>query len=160
MDTDLISYESMLIARDSANWAYWSMVAAFCSAGATLLAAIIAFWTINSWKRQARAQEVRNFNLAVYNYHNSIIRAPERQEGKELEDLDYELFMQTYKTLASVYEANLMVHSALVRGKTSALFSQLSEIQTQYCNCELTRDEASKKILEIRSSSRLLKSSY
>ncbi|HEY3982479.1 hypothetical protein [Cedecea sp.] len=160
MDADLISYESMLAARDSANWAYWSMIAAFFSAGATLLAAIIAFLTINSWRHQARAQEVRNFILAVYNFHNVMIRAPELQAGKELEGLDYELCMQTYKALSSVYEANLMIQSAKVRGKTATLFSQLSDVQIQYRKYELTRDEAVKKILEIRTSSPLLRASY
>lgn len=160
MDADLIAYESMLIARDSASWAYWAMVAAFCSAGATFIAAIIALLTINSWKRQARAQEVRNFILAVYNFHTAMVRAPELQAGKVLEDLDHELYMQTFKTLSSVYEANLMIHSARIRGKTATLFSQLSEVQIQYRKCEITRDEAIKKILEMRTSSPLLKASY
>ncbi|MGE6468008.1 hypothetical protein [Serratia proteamaculans] len=160
MDADLISYESMLIARDSANWVFWGMIAAFCSAGATLLAAIIAFLTINSWRRQARAQDVRNFILAAYNFHNAIIWAPELQAEKELEGLDYELYMQTCKTLSSVYEANLMIQSAKVRGKTATLFSQLSDVHVKYRKYELTRDEAVKKILEIRTSSPLLRASY
>lgn len=160
MDADIISYESMLIARDAANWAFWGMVAAFCSAGATLLAAVIAFLTINSWKHQTRAQEVRNFILAVYNFHTSMIRTPELELGKEPEDLEYELFMQTYKTLSSVYEASLMIQSAKVRGKTSAIFSKLSDVQTKYRNCEISKATAVDKILEIRNSSPLLKASY
>ncbi|HIE1449397.1 TPA: hypothetical protein ACXJF2_004379 [Serratia marcescens] len=160
MDANLISYESMLTARDSANWAYWSMIAAFCSAGATLLAAIIAFLTINSWKRQARSQEVRNFILAAYNFHVAMIRAPELQAGKKLENQDYQTFMQTHQALSAVYEAHLMIHSARVRGKTATLFTQLSDVQIQYRKHELTRDEATEKILKIRTSSPLLKSSY
>lgn len=117
MDADLISYESMLIARDSANWAYWSMVAAFCSAGATLLAAIIALLTINGWKRQARSQEVKNFIMAVYNFHSSMIYAPDLEPGKELSNYEYEIFMPTFQALSAVYETNLMIQSAKVRKK-------------------------------------------
>lgn len=160
MDADLISYESMLTARDSANWAFWSMIAAFCSAGSTLVAAIIALLTINSWKRQARAQEIKNFIMAVYNYHSSMIYAPDLQPGKELSNYEYELFMPTFKALAAVYETNLMIQSARVREKTATLYSQLSKVHVKYREHEITKDEATKQILEIRVSSPLLKSSY
>ncbi|EMF02951.1 hypothetical protein [Serratia marcescens] len=160
MDADLISYESMLTARDSANWAYWSMIAAFCSAGATLLAAIIALLTVNVWRRQSRAQELKNFSLAVYNYHNSIIRAPNPHPSGTPNELEQHILNQTFHALSSVYETTLMIHMAKTRAKASLLFSQLSEVQNKYFDHEITGKEASDKILQLRTTNRLLKSSY
>ncbi|MCF1610126.1 hypothetical protein LQ759_09555 [Serratia marcescens] len=160
MDADLISYESMLTARDSANWAYWSMIAAFCSAGATLVAAIIAFSTINSWKRQGRAQEVRNFIFAVYNFHNAMIRTPELKPESKPIGLDFDLYMQTYKTLSAVYEAHMMIQSAKYRVRTARIFNELTKIHGDYRKREITAEKAVNDILQIRMSSPLLKSSY
>lgn len=160
MDADLISYESMLIARDSANWAYWSMIAAFCSAGATLVASIIALLTINSWKRQSRAQELKNFSLAVYNYHNSMIRAPNPHPSEHPNELEQQILNHTFNSLSSVYETTLMIHIAKTRAEASSLFLQLSEVHTKYLDHKITGREADNKILELRNTNRLLKSSY
>ncbi|MEX3171643.1 hypothetical protein AB4M04_06065 [Serratia quinivorans] len=79
MDADLISYESMLVARDSANWAFWGMVAAVASAIATItttiiagVAALIAYKTMNSWKAQARQLQLVAAKRAIFRYRTKV----------------------------------------------------------------------------------------
>ena len=43
MNAEYISYESLIAARDAAEWGFWSMIGAWVSAMATLTAAIVGF---------------------------------------------------------------------------------------------------------------------
>ena len=51
MNADYISYESLVAAREAADWAFWSMIGTWLSALATLFAAIIAVLAIRSWRK-------------------------------------------------------------------------------------------------------------
>lgn len=160
MDADLISYESMLAARDSANWAFWGMVASFCSVFATLFAAAVALKTISSWKYQARSQELKNFSLAVYNFQLSVIRGPEVEKGKQLNQDELEQIMHTYDALGAVYAATIMTHDTAIRAQTSTIFAKLAEIQEEYSEGKMSRNAAVDKIVKIRITDPLISSSY
>lgn len=160
MDADLISYESMLAARDSADWAFWGMVASFCSVFATLFAAAVALKTINSWKHQARSQELKNFSLAVYNFQLSVIRGPEIEKGKKLNQDELEQVMHTYDALGDVYAATIMAHDTSIRAQTSVIYGKLADIQKAFSEGIMTREVAVDKIVQIRITDHLLSSSY
>ncbi|CAI2004782.1 hypothetical protein [Serratia fonticola] len=160
MDADLISYETMLATRDASTWAFWGMVASFCSVFTTLLAAWIALKTINSWKRQARSQELKNFSLAVYNFQLSLIRCPDIEKGKHLSLEELKLLDLSYDSLGAVYEASIMTHETAVRSQTSIIYSKVDDIQKAYSEGDITRDEAVDKVVKIRMTDPLLSSSY
>lgn len=51
MAVDYTSYESMLAAREAANWAYWSMIGTWFSGVATFMAVVVSLYLAN---RKAR----------------------------------------------------------------------------------------------------------
>ncbi|HEJ7150540.1 TPA: hypothetical protein SMI21_001874 [Serratia marcescens] len=160
MDADLISYESMLAARDSASWAFWGMIASFCSVIATLFTAYVALKTINSWKIQLRAQELKDFSLAAYGLQKAISNGPDIEKGKELNDSEFTEMMLTYDALEGVYRASLLTHDVTLRAQTSRLYNVFADIQKEYTDGEIGRREAVNKILKIRIEDPLLSSSY
>ncbi|WP_440531012.1 hypothetical protein [Serratia marcescens] len=61
MDADLISYESMLTAQESAKWAFWGMVATWGSLVVSALTLMLAYRALTSWKEQEKLKVKQNF---------------------------------------------------------------------------------------------------
>lgn len=83
MDTDSIAYASMLVSKESANWAFWSMIAAAVAALASLItsvvtgaAAVIAYKTMNTWKHQEEIKEKKILKAALVEYRNLLVAMP------------------------------------------------------------------------------------
>ena len=83
MDTDSIAYASMLVSKESANWAFWSMIAATVAALASLItsvvtgvAAVIAYKTMNTWKHQEEIKEKKILKAALVEYRNLLVAMP------------------------------------------------------------------------------------
>ena len=47
-----ISYQSLLAYRESADWAFWGMAAAWLSAALSFVTLFIARYTLNTWRKQ------------------------------------------------------------------------------------------------------------
>ncbi|MGP2608391.1 hypothetical protein ACTVMZ_23485, partial [Serratia ureilytica] len=84
MDADLISYESMLIARDSANWAYWSMIAAYGSAIVSLLTFVLAFFALNAWKQQEKLKVKKEFKTSLIRLKHLLLYMPDKIDSLKL----------------------------------------------------------------------------
>ncbi|MFI3308922.1 hypothetical protein [Ewingella allii] len=79
MDEHYLAYQSLEVARDSANWAFWAMVLtgvgsifSFIALLITGAAGFIAFKTMNSWKEQAKQQQLIRLKRAVFDYRRKI----------------------------------------------------------------------------------------
>lgn len=160
MDADLIAYETLMATQDASRWAFWSMIAAAFTAAATCIAVFVAIRALTSWKAQTRSQELKDFSLAVYNFHTAVIRGPEIKEGKELDDFEFRQKMFVYESLDMVYKSTISMHDLRLRGNASRIYSELCAIQTAYLDCEIEKKEADTKILQIRTTNALLISSY
>ncbi|HHK8149047.1 TPA: hypothetical protein ACQVIB_000275 [Serratia marcescens] len=98
MDADLISYESMLAAQDSAKWAFWGMLAAVASALATIIttlvagiAAWIAYRTMNSWKAQARQLQLVAVKRAIFKYRTEVEYFLQSKDANNREKFEREM---------------------------------------------------------------------
>ncbi|MDC6111319.1 hypothetical protein [Serratia rubidaea] len=76
MDADLISYESMLVARDSANWAFWGMIAAWGSAFMSLITCGLACFALNTWKKQEQLKVKKDFKASLIQLRRLLIWLP------------------------------------------------------------------------------------
>lgn len=76
MSSDFISFESMLAARESANWTYWIMVATWISLVTSLGTFFLAFLALNSWKQQEKTKVKMNFKKEILNLKNVITAVP------------------------------------------------------------------------------------
>ncbi|HGM5416863.1 TPA: hypothetical protein ACKP1J_001212 [Serratia liquefaciens] len=84
MDTDLISYESMLAARDSASWAFWGMVATWSSLVVSVLTLVLAYLALTSWKKQEELKVKQNFKESLFQLRSLLLSMPERIEVYKL----------------------------------------------------------------------------
>ncbi|TQN52823.1 hypothetical protein FLW98_26830 [Raoultella planticola] len=60
-----ISYQSLLAYRESADWAFWAMVAAWLSAFLTIVTLLIAGFTLNTWRKQEALKLKVNLKQSV-----------------------------------------------------------------------------------------------
>lgn len=157
MDADLISYESMLAARDSANWAFWGMVAAFISAAATACAVGVAVRAISGWKKQETAQEIKNINLSLFRFQMQVqlSRYEFNPKNKDLEEAKEA--MSLLKGLDSVYECTITMHNKELQNQSSELYSELVDIFNDFVNGKINREEITKRLVAIRGSNPVLK---
>ncbi|EJC6091367.1 hypothetical protein ACT48Z_000647 [Citrobacter freundii] len=155
MNTEYISYESLVAARESALWAKWAMYGTWLSAIATLIAALIACFAIFGWRKQEEASELKTLRISVYHYNMALIRAPEFYRDN-FEQFDFIRFNETYNALAEVYKSTLMMHRFKTRGKASELYSELADIQRKYTSGKISNSEAESKVSKIRNSNSML----
>lgn len=87
MNADLISFESMVAAKDSAQWAFWAMVFGGVSALATLVttivaivAAFVAFKSMNAWREQEKINQLTRLKRAVFAYRAELEFLPVKHE--------------------------------------------------------------------------------
>ncbi|MEK9498213.1 hypothetical protein V2H77_17425 [Photorhabdus sp. P32] len=77
MDTDLISYEAMIAAQDSARWAFYAMLGTWFSGLITLCAVIYAKKALTTWKKQEKVKVKMDFKKALIQVIDSIIYMPD-----------------------------------------------------------------------------------
>ncbi|EOW2370909.1 hypothetical protein ACNZA9_001774 [Cronobacter sakazakii] len=56
MDTDLISFETLLATRDSAYWVMWGAIATGVAALGSIVTLIVAAVALNTWKKQEKTK--------------------------------------------------------------------------------------------------------
>lgn len=83
MDANDIAYASVLVAKDAANSAFWTMVVGFLSAiasiisaGVTVAAAVLAFKTMHAWKHQEEYKDKKELKAALVYYRNKLAYMP------------------------------------------------------------------------------------
>ncbi|HFQ9379769.1 hypothetical protein [Serratia marcescens] len=77
MDTDLINYETMLAAKDSAQWAWWTMAATIFSVFISLATLGMAYIALDSWREQERLKLKMEFKRTVLELRYSLDSMPE-----------------------------------------------------------------------------------
>lgn len=152
MDEKVMALAALDAAQKAADWAYWSMLGTWVSAIATFIAAGVALWAITGWRKHEEAIELRDLRVTAFNYHTSLIRAPEKNSRSQNEH-DFLRVQQTYNALNEFYVSTLKMHSAISRGKVSEVYEKFADVQRQYIDGTLTNEEAEKKSI-IHSSAR------
>lgn len=77
MDTDLIAYEAMLAAKDSAEWAWWTMAAALATVFISLATLGLAYAALDSWREQEKLKLKMEFKRAVLELRYSLEDIPQ-----------------------------------------------------------------------------------
>lgn len=85
MDADIISYESMLAARDSANWAYWGMVAVWISVPVSVLTFVLACIALNTWKKQEKLRVKKDFKASLFQLRTLLLYMPDEIDELKLQ---------------------------------------------------------------------------
>ncbi|HBR4257287.1 TPA: hypothetical protein L9U77_005054 [Klebsiella pneumoniae] len=155
MNADYISYESLVAAREAADWAFWSMIGTWLSALATLFAAIIAVLAIRSWRKHEEALELKEFRVSAYNYNVALIRAP-LYNSDDLSEHDFVAVQKTYFALNEFFVSTVRMHEKIARGKASLVYQKMANIQSRYIAGDITNQQADKEVLKIRTHDPLL----
>ncbi|PHM25770.1 hypothetical protein [Xenorhabdus budapestensis] len=108
MDTDLISFEAMIAAQQSAKWAYWAMFGTWFAGIATFFAVLVALFNASAWKNQLIVKEEQLWATALMQYISCLDKCPDiitsderMQYSTELSKLDgtYDLLLTQFASL-------------------------------------------------------------
>ncbi|EPY5246138.1 TPA: hypothetical protein MFL84_002950 [Klebsiella pneumoniae] len=72
-----ISYQSLLAYRESADWAFLGMLAAWVSASLSILTLLVAVYTLNTWRRQEALKLKLNLKQAILEFETDLENMPE-----------------------------------------------------------------------------------
>ncbi|MEY1226019.1 hypothetical protein AB7098_15620 [Klebsiella aerogenes] len=75
MDT-YISYQSLLAYRESADWAFWGMAAAWLSASLSFVTLFIAGYTLNTWRKQEALKLKVSLKQAILELETALQAMP------------------------------------------------------------------------------------
>lgn len=78
MDENVVALAMLQAAKDSAGWAFWSMIAAFISALATIATVAIATKALFSWKEQEKVKLRYSFKNSVHKYLSCLYILPDK----------------------------------------------------------------------------------
>lgn len=128
MDADLIAYESMLAAKESAQWAYCGLWISFSAALATFLATAAGVIVLFSWRRQEALKDKKAFLFSVLKFQQTIGLGPKIYELTSDPVPDTHPFSKLTYALLQVYENALTMTRREDREKAKEVYLQLNEI--------------------------------
>ncbi|WP_127469859.1 hypothetical protein [Klebsiella michiganensis] len=154
MDTDSIAYASMLVSKESANWAFWSMIAAAIAALASLitsvvtgLAAIIAFKTMDTWKHQEEIKEKKILKAALVEYRNILVTMPLVMYDGVKDREKNSLLLNDISN--KIYLPLVVLEEDLDNGELGKRFSQFFRMHFDYLSGAVTQQELAKDLAEL-----------
>lgn len=77
MDTDIISYETLIATRDSANWVMCGALATLVAALGSLGTIVCAFRALNTWKKEEKTKIKSEFKRSLWALDYAIHMMPD-----------------------------------------------------------------------------------
>ncbi|WP_222890221.1 hypothetical protein [Enterobacter sp. C2] len=129
MDVNYIAYETLAANRDAADWAFWSMVGTWFSGVGTILAALFAAFSLNSWRKQDRAKSRREVKVALLKYSYALSDYPLDKNSE-----DYlENRLKIYQALGNCVEKIILCEDKkFLRKYVNVKFSELQSVHREY----------------------------
>ncbi|WP_318393556.1 hypothetical protein [Enterobacter sp.] len=85
MNPEYISYETLTATRESAEWAFWAMIAAWVSAGATIFTLFFAYRALSTWREQEKTKVKLDFRASLKHFKSALLFMPSSLDPVELE---------------------------------------------------------------------------
>lgn len=104
MDADLIAYEAMLAARESANWVYLGLWISLSAAVATFLATAAGVVVVFGWRNQEAFRDKKAFVISVLKLQQTIGLGPNKYQLTSEPIPETHPFSKLTFTLHQVYE--------------------------------------------------------
>ncbi|WP_406909206.1 hypothetical protein [Klebsiella oxytoca] len=86
MDANYIAYETLVANRNAAEWAFWSMIAAFISGTASVVTLIFAYRALTTWREQEKTKVKMEFRFAIKQLRVALLNMPLDLDRDELEE--------------------------------------------------------------------------
>lgn len=129
MDANYIAYETLVASRAAALWAFWSMVGTWVSGIGTILAALFAAFSVNSWRKQDKAKSRREVKVALLKYSYALSDFP----LKENDDNYLENRLKIYQALGNCVEKIVLCEDKkFLRKYINVKFSELQCVHREY----------------------------
>jgi hypothetical protein len=130
MDDKYIALETMIAARDSANWAFWSMIGTWFAGSATLLAVVLSLYLANRRTKPRLQISVDGclMNLGAYVYSGiSITVANAAESNVVVTSMYWE--MASHKKLAQIFihPLSAKLPTKLSGGESATYFIEMGE---------------------------------
>ncbi|EOE5492255.1 hypothetical protein ACTEV3_000606 [Cronobacter malonaticus] len=154
MDAESIAYASMLVSKESAEWAFWSMIASGIAALSSLitsvvtaLAAIVAFRTMNTWKHQEEVKEKKVLKAALVEYRNLLVGMPMLMHPGIHNKKEFTSSLN--EAANKIYLPLVILEEDLNNGQLGKRVNSFFKIHFDYLSCGATRDELALNLSEL-----------
>ena len=150
MDADLIAYEAMLAARESANWAYLGLWISLSAAVSTFLATAAGVVVVFGWRNQEAFRDKKAFVISVLKLQQTIGLGPNKYQLTSEPIPETHPFSKLTFTLHQVYENVVTMTKKKDRAKAKQIYLQLSEVYESLSKGEVDREIALRVLFEIK----------
>lgn len=130
MEFDYTSFQSMLAAQASANWGFWTMMAAFLSALASIATAIIAFQASKAWRKQERLAQLVRLKRAAFEYRALLERIG--SSSNEVMSRDEYIVKILVPARADIFHELVLAGLDNAELEQSKLFEELFSLQERF----------------------------
>ncbi|EMH4072893.1 hypothetical protein RGJ01_001205 [Serratia marcescens] len=149
MCADFVSVESMIAARDAADWAFWTMIATWVTAIVTLVAVFIAWRGIHTWKEQQISVAKADWIASLANYASGLSHLPDQIHWKvpedkvhieKIADLMYES-IKCWKVLQEYLEMNKRLNKKFMKKYKSGWEEFATKQHNGYMEARVCKDD-------------------
>ncbi|HFF9479189.1 TPA: hypothetical protein ACGFA2_001908 [Serratia marcescens] len=174
MDADLISYESMLATRESADWAFWNMVATWGTLAVSTATLVLACLALQSWKRQEELKVKQAFKASLIQLRNLLIYMPYKIDtemlrigreilkgklklfGSGLTDAEFarlkdyaQEFLYLEEGMKNCWDCWVSTENLLNGTEISQLWMKIHKVHNEYVEGVGSKDEVIKNIISM-----------
>ncbi|WP_312463383.1 hypothetical protein [Pantoea endophytica] len=157
MDTELISFESLLTAKEAANAAWWTMIFAAVAAISSLITGIVAFYAARlakkelfSWKEQEKQLQLVRLKRAVFAYRQGLESRIKIHSDKELINAEFSNQMQTL--LSDIFHELVLAGMDYEDCLQTKLFEELALAHNLHREGEVNWGDVFKKTIDLQQS--------
>ncbi|MBA5202204.1 hypothetical protein H2Y57_00610 [Pectobacterium aroidearum] len=167
MDVDIISYETLLATRDSANWVMWGAIATGVTAVSSVFTLFYAIAALNTWKKQEKTKIKSEFKRSLLALEYAIHMMPNNWDTSMVQEMHIEMAARTH-TLQNYEEivvaqsdlkkcwhdatsAWVMCEGLLKKTNLTRLWEELSNIYIKYLSGRINKKVILDKLAEMHS---------
>jgi len=166
MDTDIISFETLLATQDSARWVMWGAIATGIAALGSIVTMVCAIGALNTWKSQEKTKIRSEFKRSLLALDYAIHTMPDswdsnlahmlqlRATYSGLSAEDHQIiasFLEVKKCWHNSISAWVMCEGLLKKTPLTKKWSELSGIYLKFIKGEADKLSVLEKLAEMHS---------
>ncbi|MBB1200774.1 hypothetical protein EGM70_10775 [Enterobacteriaceae bacterium 89] len=163
MDADIISYETLIATRDSADWVMYGAIAAWVAVACSVITFIFAAYTLTIWKKQEKLKLKSEFKRSLLSLDYSIHMMPDDwgvAVSNRIRSLDKSAYLPGDKEAAASFDDlkknwhNAISAWVMCEGQRKEMnltkkWEELSKIYVQYIRGLAGKETILKKLAEM-----------
>ncbi|ELD7982262.1 hypothetical protein KC915_22845 [Enterobacter hormaechei] len=167
MDTDLISFETLLATRDSAYWVMWGAIATGVAAFGSIMTLIVAGAALNTWKQQEKTKIRSELKRSLLALDYAVHMMPDSWNSLTAQRVNIAITQKAFhfdgdqdaivamielkKCWHDALSAWVMCEGQLKQTNLTKLWNELSNIYLEFLEGETAKLKVLEKLAEMHS---------